>query len=84
MGLVQNIIEGRGIATVAISLKPEVTERMNVPRAAFVRFPYGNPLGMPFDPEMQKSIMTDALKLIYYVEEPGLIAKLPYRWRGNR
>jgi hypothetical protein len=83
VGLIQNIIEGHGIATTSITLKPELTERMRVPRAAYVRYPYGNALGMPGDAETQRAIMRDALGLIYDAPEPGLIAQLPYRWRGR-
>ena len=56
---------------------------MKVPRAAFVRFPYGNPLGAPGDAETQSAIMKEALTLIAELEEPDLIVKLPFRWRGS-
>jgi hypothetical protein len=83
VGLVQNTIEGAGISTISMSLKPEVTERMNLPRAAYVRFPYGNALGMPGNSEQQREIMKAALRLVAELEEPGLIVKLPFRWQGR-
>ena len=56
---------------------------MHIPRAAVVRFPYGNPLGMPNDADLQRQMMTDALRLLEILDRPGLIARLPYRWRGH-
>jgi len=56
---------------------------MNLPRAAYVRFPYGNSLGLPGDAETQRAIMRSALELIHILPEPGLIVQLPYRWRGT-
>jgi hypothetical protein len=55
---------------------------MNVPRAAYVRFPYGNPLGLPDEPEMQKEILRTVLQLAVQAAEPGLIARLSFRWRA--
>lgn len=56
---------------------------MNVPRAAYVRFPYGNPLGMAHDAQTQRAIMQAALHALYEFDAPGRIAVLPYRWRGQ-
>ena len=69
MGLIQNTIEGVGIATISITLKPSLTEQMNVPRAANIRFPYGHPVGPAFEPEIQIQILKDALNLIEKISE---------------
>ena len=83
VGLIQNILEGAGLATISMTLKSEVTEQIGVPRAAVIRFPYGYSVGAAFDPVMQRSIVKDALNLIYQIETPGTIVRLPYRWRGK-
>jgi len=82
VGLIQNIIEGVGIATISMSLKLELTEQMNVPRAAHIRFPYGYSVGSAFQPAEQIKILKEALQLIYTIEKPRTFVKLPYRWRG--
>ena len=82
VGLVQNSIEKASIATISMSLKPEVTEQMNVPRAVHIRFPYGYSVGPAFEPDKQLQIMKEALQLIYEIQEPRTFVKLPYRWRG--
>lgn len=47
MGLVQRVIEEAGVPTVSISLEREITRRLAPPRALFVRWPFGHPLGEP-------------------------------------
>lgn len=83
VGLIQNCIEKSGIATIAITLKPEVTLFMNQPRAAYIKLPYGFSVGPAFNPEIQKEILVKCLNLIYEIKEPGMIVKLPYRWMGT-
>jgi hypothetical protein len=83
VGLIQNILEGAGLVTISMTLKAEVTEQVHVPRAATIRFPYGFSVGPAFDPQTQISIVKDALRLIYEIDQPETIVKLPYRWRGK-
>ncbi len=88
MGLVQNIIEGHGIPTISVTLKPEITYGVKVPRAAYIRFPLGHPVGEANRPDQQRDIVRDLLQLIVDFTEPvsdptagGVIVRLPYRWR---
>jgi hypothetical protein len=64
VGLVQAAIERAGIATVSISLLREVTEKIAPPRALFVPFPLGFPLGAPNDAELQHRVIRAALALL--------------------
>src|SRR5579875_1341145 len=84
VGLIQNAIESRGIATVSVTMKPEITLWVGVPRAGFLRFPLGNPLGEPGKPELQASILKELFALIYRADEPGWVEEMPYRWRRGR
>lgn len=84
IGLIQNVLEEAGLVTMAITLKPEVTHFMHIPRAAFVRYPYGYPLGPAFQPALQREILRKGLDLIYEIKEPETVVKLPYRWAGSR
>ncbi len=84
IAIIQSILEEAGMATISISLKPEVTHFMNVPRAVHVRYPYGYTLGPAFDATTQREILAKTLDLLYQIEEPGTMVKLPYRWRGRR
>ena len=84
IGLIQNELENAGLVTMCMTLKPEVTHFMRIPRAAYVRYPYGYPLGPAFQPELQREIMRKGMELITAITEPETIVKLPYRWMGSR
>ena len=64
VGLIQSIIEKAGIPTVSVSVLPEVTERVNPPRALLVGYPMGYPLGRANEPALQQRILTAMLELI--------------------
>ena len=81
MGLVQHAIESRGIATVSVSVRPEVTAFMNVSRAAYLRFPTGAPMGQPGKPEQALALLRAVLEVLVEAPEPGWFVQLPFRWR---
>lgn len=81
MGLFQNAIEAAGFATASVSVQPMITLGLGVPRAGYVRFPIGNPMGEPGDVAMQTAILTDLLRLVWQAPSPRTVVKFPYRWR---
>lgn len=81
MGLVQNRVEAGGIATVSLSLVPYLSYTVGVPRALYVRFPYGNPYGEPFDAVMQRTILLHALRWLHDAGAPNLMRRIPVSWR---
>ncbi len=64
VGLIQRQIEYAGITTVSISLLREITEKTRPPRALFVPFPLGYPLGEPNNADLQTRIMQAAFALL--------------------
>lgn len=81
MGLIARAIERVGVPTVSISLAKDLTESVGVPRALFVKWPLGHPLGEKEKPLQQRTIIFDALTLLVNADEPGVIAEPGYRWR---
>lgn len=81
MGLIARIIEEAGIPTVCVSITRDLTESVGVPRALFVKWPLGHPLGEPHKPLQQRTVIFDALALLLDAQEPGLIVEPGYRWR---
>ena len=79
----QREVERKGISTVSISLAREISERIKPPRTYFLRYPFGNPLGEPFNEKQQNRIFSDALGLLESIHEPGTIVDSPYRWRRS-
>jgi D-proline reductase (dithiol) PrdB len=64
VGLIQSIIEKAGIATVSVTLLPEITRKVDPPRALSVDYPFGYPLGAPNDAGLQTRIILSALALL--------------------
>lgn len=72
VGLIQRAIEYAGITTVSISLLREITAKIRPPRALFVPFPLGYPLGEPHNPDLQLRIMRAAFSLLTRTDVPVL------------
>jgi hypothetical protein len=80
VGLIQRAIEGAGIPTVSISILRDVTAKVRPPRALFLRWPFGHPLGEPGNLAQQFTVLYDAFQFLY-TAKPGELRALPYRWR---
>lgn len=64
MGGLAIFFEEAGLATTQISLIRLHSERINPPRALWVPFELGRPLGVPNDPEFQKRVLRAAFALL--------------------
>jgi hypothetical protein len=73
VGLIQSIIEKAGIPTVSVSLLREITKRVAPPRALFVDYPLGYPLGTPDDDILQTRIILAAFRLLAERIPPAII-----------
>lgn len=83
MGLIAREIEARGIPTLSMSSALSITQAVNPPRAAFIDYPLGHTTGKPHDPDLQRSIMLEALRAFEAIDEPGGVVKLPFEWAGG-
>jgi hypothetical protein len=81
---VQREIERHGIPTVGISIVREYSEKVRPPRTVYLRWPFGHPLGEPFNIQQQRVIAAEALRNLCLQSLPGEIVDLPYRWRRAR
>lgn len=72
VGLLAAAIERVGVSTTSISLLREVTAIIKPPRALFVPFPLGYPLGAPNDSLLQHQIIAAALQLLKETDVPVL------------
>ena len=84
MGLVQRAIEACGIPTIGITLQKEVTRKVKPPRALYLRYPFGHPMGEAFATAQQRTILVDALTALETLTEPGQIVEPGYRWKRHR
>jgi len=84
VGLIQREIERVGISTIGISIVRGISEKIKPPRTVFLNWPFGHPLGEPFNVTQQKTILDEALKALYSVKVPGGIVDLPFRWKKEK
>jgi hypothetical protein len=70
-------LEEEGIATVAIALIRKQAENTRPPRALWVPFELGRPVGPPRDPVFQKRVILAALDLLEAKPQASLIVDFP-------
>jgi hypothetical protein len=80
VGLVQRVLEARGIPTVALSMIPDLTRAVGVPRLAGISHPMGRPLGRPHDADGQRAVLRAMLELLATATGPDTYVELPLVW----
>jgi D-proline reductase (dithiol) PrdB len=80
VGLVQRVLEASGIPTVALSMIPDLTRAVGVPRLAGISYPMGRPLGRPHDAEGQRAVLRAMLDLLTTASGPDTYVELPFKW----
>lgn len=78
MSAVGHYLEDEGIPTVGISLVREHSEKMRPPRALWVPFMLGRPLGAPDAPDFQRQVLRAALELLEADGGPVLLRDFPH------
>jgi hypothetical protein len=61
----------------------DITRSVKAPRGVFVNFPLGHQTGKPNEPELQRRIVTDAMRAFDTIKTPGTIVELPCVWDAN-
>jgi hypothetical protein len=80
VGLVQRVLESSGIPTVALSMIPDLTRAVGVPRLAGISYPMGRPLGLPHDADGQRAVLRATLELLETARGPDTYVELPFQW----
>ncbi|MHB8780307.1 MAG: hypothetical protein ACYC55_02820 [Candidatus Geothermincolia bacterium] len=73
-------MERRGLVTVSLTQMPFITEKIGVPRAVAVEFPFGMIWGKPGDAATHRELLGHMLETAAAAREPGTILQLPYTW----
>lgn len=73
MSAIGHYLEAAGLPTVSISLIRLHTEKMRPPRALWVPYELGRPLGVPNDPTFQVRVLKAALALLEHTDGPILL-----------
>lgn len=80
MGLVQRVLEASGISTVTLSMIPDLTRAVGVPRLAGISYPMGRPLGRPHDGVGQRAVLHATLEVLASASGPDTYVELPFQW----
>ena len=80
MGLVARVLEASGIPTATLSMIPELTRAVGVPRLAGIGYPMARPFGRPHDTEGQRAVLRATLDLLAHASGPDTYVELPFEW----
>ena len=80
VSLVARHLEASGIPTVVAGSARDIVEECGVARFLFSDFPLGNPIGKPYDVEMQRTILGYALDLFESATLPRTTVQVPIPW----
>jgi D-proline reductase (dithiol) PrdB len=83
VGLIQRVIEASGVPTVSISINRAYTAKVKPPRAIFLPWPFGHPLGEPDRRDQQSAVLLKAFQALNEIQSPGTIIDVGWRWRGE-
>jgi hypothetical protein len=72
VGLAQAEIENRGIPTASITMLPNMTRKIQPPRALAVPYPLGFPLGEANNPDLQTEVLLALMSLLERNDVPVL------------
>lgn len=64
----------------ALSLIPELTRAVGVPRLAGISYPMSRPLGRPHDADGQRAVLRATLELLARARGPDSYVELPFEW----
>ena len=83
MGLIARSLEAAGIPTISISLAHDLTVAVGTPRALFLKWPLGHPLGESEHPAQQRTVIFAALQTLLTADTPGVVVAPGWRWRRH-
>ncbi len=80
LAVIQRVLEAAGLATISLTIEPDLMKLVQVPRAMIVDFPPGCPVGEPTDRDKQLKVVKEALEYLATMKQPGTVWKSPFKW----
>jgi hypothetical protein len=74
------VFEAAGMTTIMVTNMPYWAEKVGVPRALAVEFPFAHTLGRPHDRDQQMRVIRQALDVLEAADAPGTIVHSEERW----
>lgn len=69
------------MSTCCLSNVKEAIAQAEAPRAVYVKWPFGSPVGEPGHVAQQRRILLDMIEAVRGLQAPGTVLDLGYRWR---
>ena len=73
-------MEAMGLSTILVTNMPFWAEKVGVPRALAVEYPFGHTLGQPHNVEQQRRVVQEALGVLGTARVPGTIVHSLEEW----
>jgi D-proline reductase (dithiol) PrdB len=83
VSLVARYLEANGLPTVVIGSALDIVEHCGVPRFVFTDLPLGNPVGHPWNRDMQREVVRLALRTLETAKGPRTMVRAPVRWKDD-
>lgn len=83
MSLVARHLEENGIPTLIVGSAIDIVQHCGVPRYLHSDFPLGNPCGIPYDKDMQLSIISQGVAMFRTADKANSFERTPYSWKDN-
>jgi hypothetical protein len=77
-------LEKAGLSTVLVTMMPYWAEKVGVPRALGVEFPFAQTLGRAHDAAQQRRVILEALRVLESARGPGQIVHSSELWPQNQ
>jgi hypothetical protein len=63
---------------------PYISLGTGVPRALYIRFPFGDPFGLPGDADTQRQVLHTSLQWLHDAPGPNELYRIKVNWRRKR
>jgi D-proline reductase (dithiol) PrdB len=83
VSLVARTLEANGLPTVIIGSALDIVEHCGVPRFVFTDLPLGNPVGHPWNRDMQREVVRLALRTLETASGPRTTVLAPVTWKDD-
>jgi len=80
VGLVARDLEARGFSTLCLTMIPEFSRKIGIPRTAAIEYPFGRPVGQVHDWSGQRQVLLETLSCLEKASNPGEVFHLPFIW----
>lgn len=84
MNALARSFEAAGLSTITVNMMPVWGQRFGTPRTLGVEFPFGHPIGLPDEPDLQMRVVRAALDVLQTAEaQPPVVVDFDEPWPGD-